>query len=43
MTEIIIKLKTFFKRKADIPNRDDGDDHSCGEYWEFNDPDDVKY
>ena len=41
MVEQIQKLEAFFKRRKNIPDGDDGDDNTYGEYWEFQNPDEV--
>ena len=43
MTEQMRKLEAFFKCKVVYLNKDDGDDNSFGDYWEFNNLDKVEY
>jgi hypothetical protein len=43
MTKITRKLEALFKQKVSNPDEDDGIDNSGGEYWEFNDPEDVEF
>ena len=42
MAEQIRKLEAFFKRRESDPDADEGDDNTFGEYWEFQDPDEVE-
>jgi hypothetical protein len=42
MAEQIRRLEAFFKRRPNTPDEDGGDDNTYGEYWEFQDPDEVE-
>ena len=42
MAEQIQKLEAFFKRRENILDEDGGDDNTYGEYWEFQEPDEVE-
>ena len=42
MAEQVQKLKAFFKRRENILDEDGGDDNTYGEYWEFQEPDEVE-
>ena len=42
MAKQVQKLEAFFKRRENSPNKDDGDDNTFGEYWEFEEPDQVE-
>ena len=42
MAEQVQKLEAFFKRRENIPDEDGGDDNTYGEYWEFQEPDEVE-
>ena len=37
------KLEAFLKYKVVYLDKDDGKDNSSGEYWKFNDPNNVEY
>jgi hypothetical protein len=43
MDEQIQKLEAIFKRRENCPDEDDGDDNTFGEYWEFQEPDQVEF
>jgi hypothetical protein len=42
MDEQVQKLEAIFKRRDKCPDEDDGDDNTFGEYWEFQEPDQVE-
>ena len=42
MAEQVRKLEAFFKHRENNPDEDDGNDDTCGEYWEFQKPDQVE-
>ena len=42
MAEQIQKLQAFFKQRESTPDEDGGDDNTYGEYWEFENPDEVE-
>jgi hypothetical protein len=43
MDEQMQKLKAIFKRRENSQDEDDGDDNTFGEYWEFQESNEVKF
>jgi hypothetical protein len=37
------KLEAIFKRRENNQDKDDGNDNTFGEYWEFQEPSEIKF